>query len=137
MILELVDDPGIVETAIRIPGRVERRVDHLTIGGGLAFANGRVFVSSGYRSVSALDAKTGKVIWQVKTDNPIHSAPTSMKFSQIQPIKSKLSKTLADFSRPPGSILSPPGGERTDAKRQERGVKLATVFFKMLWPKRP
>ena len=34
-----------------------------------------MFVTSGYRSISALDAKTGKVIWQVKTDNPIHSAP--------------------------------------------------------------
>lgn len=45
-------------------------------GGGVAVAGGRVFVSSGYRSMSALDAATGSVLWSVRVDAPIHGAPT-------------------------------------------------------------
>ena len=57
-------------------GREDRR-DRDGYGGGLAYANGKVFVTSGYRLVSALDAKTGKVLWESRTDQPIHSAPTT------------------------------------------------------------
>lgn len=45
-------------------------------GGGVAAAGGRVFVSSGYRSVTALDAATGSVIWTTPVDVPVHGAPT-------------------------------------------------------------
>ena len=45
-------------------------------GGGVAFGEGKVFVASGYRTVSALDAATGEVLWQHKTDLPVHGAPT-------------------------------------------------------------
>ncbi|MET4683389.1 PQQ-like beta-propeller repeat protein [Brevundimonas faecalis] len=45
-------------------------------GGGVAVGGGKVFVSSGYRSMTALDAATGAVVWQSKTDLPIHGAPT-------------------------------------------------------------
>ncbi|MHC3127378.1 dehydrogenase [Brevundimonas sp. GN22] len=45
-------------------------------GGGVAFADGKVFVSSGYRSVTALNAATGEVVWKHSTDLPIHGAPT-------------------------------------------------------------
>jgi len=45
-------------------------------GGGVALSGGKVFVSSGYRSVTALDAATGAIVWQQETDLPIHGAPT-------------------------------------------------------------
>ncbi len=45
-------------------------------GGGVAVAGGKVFVSSGYRTMTALDAATGAVAWTVPVDSPIHGAPT-------------------------------------------------------------
>ncbi|MCI2393376.1 PQQ-like beta-propeller repeat protein [Aliiroseovarius sediminis] len=45
-------------------------------GGGLAYANGTVFVTSGFGLVSALDAATGKVKWQQKMDAPGSGAPS-------------------------------------------------------------
>ncbi len=44
-------------------------------GGGVSFADGKVFATSGFGVVVALDAKTGKQIWRAKTDSPVHSAP--------------------------------------------------------------
>ena len=45
-------------------------------GGGVAVGGGKVFVSSGYRSMTALDAGTGAVLWTQSVDSPIHGAPT-------------------------------------------------------------
>lgn len=45
-------------------------------GGGVAVAGGKVFVASGYRTMSALDAATGSVLWTVRTESPLHGAPT-------------------------------------------------------------
>ncbi|MGC1304073.1 MAG: PQQ-binding-like beta-propeller repeat protein [Caulobacteraceae bacterium] len=45
-------------------------------GGGLAVADGVLYVSSGYRFVAAVDAGNGKVKWRVDTAAPVHSAPT-------------------------------------------------------------
>lgn len=45
-------------------------------GGGVAVGGGKVFVSSGYRTMSALDAATGAVLWSQAVDVPIHGAPT-------------------------------------------------------------
>ncbi len=45
-------------------------------GGGVAVAGGKVFVASGYRSMTALDAATGAVLWTQLVDSPIHGAPT-------------------------------------------------------------
>jgi len=45
-------------------------------GGGVAVGGGKVFVSSGYRSMTALDQQTGAVIWRTPVDVPIHGAPT-------------------------------------------------------------
>lgn len=45
-------------------------------GGGVAVGAGKVFVTSGYRTVTALDAASGSVIWTETLDIPIHSAPT-------------------------------------------------------------
>ena len=45
-------------------------------GGGVAVGDGKVFVSSGYRTMTALDAATGAVVWKSSVDLPIHGAPT-------------------------------------------------------------
>jgi len=58
------------------PAATKSRRNHEAWGGGLAFDNGRVFVSSGYRFVAALDAATGKKIWETRTEAPVHAAPT-------------------------------------------------------------
>lgn len=47
-------------------------------GGGLAYANGTLFVSSGFGIVSALDAATGNVKWQQRMDAPGSGAPTAV-----------------------------------------------------------
>jgi outer membrane protein assembly factor BamB len=44
-------------------------------GGGLAYADGTIFMSSGYRFVAAIDAKTGAVKWRIDVASPIHSSP--------------------------------------------------------------
>lgn len=46
-------------------------------GGGLAADAGRVFVATGYGTVSALDPKTGKVLWTKPQGAPIRAAPTA------------------------------------------------------------
>ena len=51
-------------------------VDREAWGGGVAYDGGRVYVSSGYGVMTALDARTGAPIWERKTDTPLHSAPT-------------------------------------------------------------
>lgn len=45
-------------------------------GGGVAVGGGKVFVASGYRTVTALDQATGAVLWTTPVDVPIHGAPT-------------------------------------------------------------
>jgi len=52
------------------------RSDGGGFGGGVAVGGGKVFVSSGYRSVSAIDQASGAVIWTTAVDVPIHGAPT-------------------------------------------------------------
>jgi outer membrane protein assembly factor BamB len=50
--------------------------DKEAFGGGLAVADGKIIVTSGFRFVAALNAADGKVIWKVKTESPIHAAPS-------------------------------------------------------------
>ncbi|NJC42102.1 outer membrane protein assembly factor BamB [Brevundimonas alba] len=45
-------------------------------GGGVAVGGGKVFISSGYRTVTAVDQATGAVVWTTPVDVPIHGAPT-------------------------------------------------------------
>jgi outer membrane protein assembly factor BamB len=45
-------------------------------GGGLAFADGRIFVGTGYAQIVALDAASGKEIWRQSVVAPLRSAPT-------------------------------------------------------------
>ena len=52
------------------------RRDREAFGGGLAYADGKVFVTSGYRFIAGLDAKTGALLWKTLVEAPIHAAPT-------------------------------------------------------------
>lgn len=52
------------------------RRDKVASGGGLAYADGKLYVSSGYRGVAQLDATTGAIGWSTVTEQPIHAAPT-------------------------------------------------------------
>lgn len=45
-------------------------------GGGLAYANGRLFVATGWAQVIALDAASGKEIWRTGVAGPMRTAPT-------------------------------------------------------------
>jgi outer membrane protein assembly factor BamB len=47
-----------------------------SFGGGIAFWKGRLYVSSGYARVLALDPKDGKVIWKAGVGAPVRSGPT-------------------------------------------------------------
>src|SRR5512135_1768755 len=46
-------------------------------GGGVAFDDGKVFVTSGFGDVVALDAKSGKKLWTQSLGVPIVNAPTA------------------------------------------------------------
>jgi len=50
--------------------------DKEAVGGGVAVANGRVYVTSGFGVIVSLDAQSGSEIWVTRTRTPIHSAPT-------------------------------------------------------------
>ena len=46
------------------------------VGGGVAFANNRIFVAAGLGKMVALDASTGAVVWERETRVPLNSVPT-------------------------------------------------------------
>jgi len=50
--------------------------DEESVGGGVAAADGKLFVSSGLGVVEALDAQTGASVWRKRLATPMHSAPT-------------------------------------------------------------
>ena len=45
-------------------------------GGGAAFENGRVFVTTGFGEVVALDAASGEIAWRTQAGTPYRAAPT-------------------------------------------------------------
>ncbi len=45
-------------------------------GGGLAVADGRLYVATGFGRVSVLDTATGEEIWSHRFDAPVNAAPT-------------------------------------------------------------
>jgi len=47
-------------------------------GGGVAYDNGRIFVSTGFARVFALDAGSGEVLWQAAVAAPMRAAPTAV-----------------------------------------------------------
>jgi outer membrane protein assembly factor BamB len=48
-------------------------------GGGVAFDQGRIFVTSGFGFVCALDALTGEELWRVETSAPVRTPPTAYR----------------------------------------------------------
>ena len=46
-------------------------------GGGVAYENGRIFATSGFGDVVALDAKSGKELWRTSFGVPIANAPVA------------------------------------------------------------
>jgi outer membrane protein assembly factor BamB len=50
--------------------------DKNALGGGVAYADGKVYVTSGYGFAASLDAATGAEVWRTDTQSPIHAAPT-------------------------------------------------------------
>jgi outer membrane protein assembly factor BamB len=69
---DAVTGSQIWRTNTRPPSRRDREA----WGGGLAFADGKIYVSSGFRQVLQLDAATGAIGWRTRTEQPIHAAPT-------------------------------------------------------------
>ena len=53
-----------------------KKSDTTTFGGGVAALGNRVYVSTGYAEVLALDAKTGRQLWRRPVPAPLHSPPT-------------------------------------------------------------
>jgi len=45
-------------------------------GGGVSYDGGRIFVTTGFGEILALDARTGKEIWRIPTVSPLRGAPT-------------------------------------------------------------
>lgn len=50
--------------------------DEEAFGGGIAFDNGRIFMTTGFGAVVAVEAKTGRPLWRQKLPVPIRAAPT-------------------------------------------------------------
>lgn len=57
---------------LRPAGESDRSVS----GGGLAFEGNRVFATTGYGELVALDARTGGIAWRQRVEAPIGGAPT-------------------------------------------------------------
>lgn len=56
--------------------RAESRRDREGRGGGLTFAGGTLFATSGFAFIEAMDADTGEQLWRRRTSGPMHAAPT-------------------------------------------------------------
>lgn len=48
-------------------------------GGGVAYDNGKVFVTSGFGFAAAIRADTGDEIWRTETDAPVRTPPTAYR----------------------------------------------------------
>lgn len=63
-------------TVWKVDLRAKSKRDREGFGGGLALADGKLTVASGFRFVAQLNADTGAVLWRTNTEQPIHAAPT-------------------------------------------------------------
>jgi outer membrane protein assembly factor BamB len=59
----------------RVTVKPEKARDDNEFGGGLAYYGGRLFVTTGFAAVFALDANDGKEIWMSTTSAPVRGAP--------------------------------------------------------------
>lgn len=53
--------------------------DDKMTSGGLAFANGRIYVTTGFAEVIVLDASNGREVWRRTLNGPMRAAPTVFK----------------------------------------------------------
>jgi outer membrane protein assembly factor BamB len=60
----------------RVNLRPKSKRERVGFGGGLAFADGKLYATSGFRLVAEIDPADGRVVWETRTDAPIHAAPT-------------------------------------------------------------
>ena len=51
--------------------------DREAFGGGIAYEDGRIILSTGFAVVFAINAKNGEIIWQQNVSGPIRAAPTA------------------------------------------------------------
>ena len=52
-------------------------VDRGTYGGGLACDEGKLFVTTGYSQLIAMDPETGEILWRQNLPSPVRGAPTA------------------------------------------------------------
>lgn len=57
--------------------RPEQGEDRVAIGGGVAYAGGKLFAATGFGEVLAVAPDTGAVQWRIKANAPFHAAPTA------------------------------------------------------------
>lgn len=62
----------------RISSVADGEEDTGAIGGGIAYAAGKLYVTNGYKQLASFDASTGKMIWRAALPSPARSAPTVM-----------------------------------------------------------
>ncbi|MBB4284703.1 PQQ-binding-like beta-propeller repeat protein [Roseospira goensis] len=63
--------------SVWLPDRAREEDDGYLLGGGLAFgADGRLYATTGFAKVIALDAASGQEIWREEVGVPIRAAPT-------------------------------------------------------------
>lgn len=56
----------------------KKNEDDGAVGGGLAYASGRLFATNGYKYLQALNPATGAQVWRAELPAPVRSAPTVM-----------------------------------------------------------
>ena len=71
--LSAVSTGGALQWQVDLAARFDR--DANASGGGLAAENGRVYATTGYGEVVALDASTGAVVWRQRMGSPAAGAP--------------------------------------------------------------
>lgn len=81
--------------------------DSGAVGGGLAYASGRLYATSGYKYLTALNPQTGAQLWKTKLPSPARSAPTVMN---EQVYVTTLDNRLMVFATSDGAALWNYGG---------------------------
>jgi outer membrane protein assembly factor BamB len=79
-----MDTAGVVHAFSAASGQVlwEQRLEmegnlrNSAFGGGVSFADGKVFATNGIGEVAALEADSGRQLWKVKPAGPLRGAPT-------------------------------------------------------------
>ena len=62
------------QTNLTVPKR-----DSEAFGGGIAYDLGRIYVSTGFGAMAAIDAEDGKVLWTKSVPGPVRAAPLVME----------------------------------------------------------